>query len=383
LTGGIFLIYFDNNATTKVDDEVADIILVYMKELYANPNSNHQFGVDIENDMEEAREQISELLKVLPTEIFFTSCATESINWALKGVAKANKNRGNHIVTSSIEHSAVINTVEQLEREGFEITYLNVDKNGVINLDELSKSIRDDTILVSLMAANNEVGTIQPIEEAYKIIKQKNSETYFHIDGVQAIGKIPFDLEKYQCDFASFSAHKFHGPKGVGILYKHRGRRIFPFITGGSQENGMRAGTQNVPGIVGTSLALKKAFQHVEIMENKIRKIRDDLAQELSKLGAKIVTPLDNSVPNTLAFFFPKLRGDIIVNALSEDEIYVSTTSACSSKIKSFSRVMESMGYSDEASRGMVRISLSHLNNSDEAELFVNKLKYVLKFLNY
>ncbi|ABX30846.1 aminotransferase class V [Petrotoga mobilis SJ95] len=377
------MVYFDNNATTQVDREVADLILKYMTEYYANPNSIHQFGVNVENDLEEAREQISEVLKVLPTEIFFTSCATESINWVIKGVAKANKNRGKHIVTSTIEHSAVINTLKQLERDGFEVSYINVNDKGVIDPNELSKNIRQDTILVSLMAANNEVGTLQPVDDAYKIIKEKNEETYFHIDAVQAIGKIPFDLYKYKCDFASFSAHKFHGPKGVGILYKRRGTRIFPFITGGSQENGMRAGTQNVPGIIGTAMALKKSIENLDIMNSNIKNIRDHLAEELLKMGAKIVTPLENSVPNTLAFFFPNIRGDIIVNALSEEEIYVSTTSACSSKIKSFSRVMESMGYKNDEASGMIRISLSHLNNDDEAELFVIKLKNVLKFLNY
>jgi len=377
------VVYFDNNATTQVDRDVADLILKYMTEYYANPNSIHQFGVDIENDLEEAREQISEAFKALPTEIFFTSCATESINWVIRGVAKANKNRGKHIITSTVEHSAVINTLKQLEREDFEVSYINVNDKGVIDLNELSKNIRQDTILVSLMAANNEVGTLQPVDDAYKIIKEKNEETYFHIDAVQAIGKIPFDLYKYKCDLASFSAHKFHGPKGVGILYKRRGTRIFPFITGGSQENGMRAGTQNVPGIVGTAMALKKSIENLDIMNSNIKNIRDHLAEELLKIGAKIVTPLEISVPNTLAFFFPNIRGDIIVNALSEEEIYVSTTSACSSKIKSFSRVMESMGYKNDEASGMIRISLSHLNKDDEAELFLIKLKNVLKFLNY
>jgi len=377
------VIYFDNNATTPVESEVADLILKYMTKYYANPNSIHQFGVNIENDLEEAREQISDVFKVLPTEIFFTSCATESINWVLKGVAEANKNRGKHIITSTIEHSAVINTLKQLERKDFEVSYINVNDKGVIDLNELSKNIRQDTILVSLMAANNEVGTLEPIEDAYKIIKEKNEETYFHIDAVQAIGKIPFDLDRYKCDFASFSAHKFHGPKGVGIFYKRRGTRIFPFITGGSQENGMRAGTQNVPGIIGTAMALKKSTENLDKMNSNIKNVRDHLANELLNMGAKIVTPLENSVPNTLAFFFPNVRGDIIVNALSEEEIYVSTTSACSSKIKSFSRVMESMGYKNDEASGMIRISLSHLNNDNEAELFLIKLKNVLNFLNY
>lgn len=377
------MIYFDNNSTTPVNKEAAEVILKYMTELYANPNSIHSFGVKVEQDLEEARKNISEILQVLPSEIFFTSCATESINTIIRGVTRANKNKGRKIITSSIEHSAVINTLKDLERNGIEVIYINVDKNGVIDLKELADSITEDTILVSLMVANNEIGTIEPVDEVYKLIKKKNDETYFHIDAVQALGKIPFDLGKYKCDFASFSAHKFHGPKGVGILYKKRGTRMYPLITGGTQEKGMRAGTQNVAGIIGTSLALQKAVEHLKYMKSEIKQIRDYLAYNLKEMGAQILTPLDNSIPNTLGFFFPNIRGDIIVNGLSEAGIYVSTTSACASKISSESRIMKSLGYDDTNAKGLVRISLSYLNNLNEAEIFINKLKNILNFLNY
>jgi cysteine desulfurase len=377
------LIYFDNNATTPVEKEVAEVILKYMTELYANPNSIHSFGVKIEQDLEEARKTVSEILQVLPSEIFFTSCATESINTVIRGVARANKNRGKRIITSSIEHSAVINTLKDLERNGFDVTYINVDKNGIIDLDKLSNSITADTILVSLMLANNEIGTIEPVNEAYKLVKKKNNDIYFHIDAVQALGKIPFNIEIYKCDFASFSAHKFHGPKGVGILYKKRGTRMYPLITGGTQERAIRAGTQNAPGIIGTALALEKAVEQLAYMEREIKQIRNFLANNLKMMGAQILTPLENSIPNTLGFFFPKIRGDIIVNALSEEEIYVSTTSACASKTSTESRIMKSLGYDDTNAKGLVRISLSHLNNLNEAEIFLNKLKNILNFLNY
>lgn len=377
------MIYFDNNATTPVEKEVAEVILKYMTELYANPNSIHSFGVKIEQDLEEARKTVSEILQVLPSEIFFTSCATESINTVIRGVARANKNRGKRIITSSIEHSAVINTLKDLERNGFDVTYINVDKNGVIDLDKLSNSITADTILVSLMLANNEIGTIEPVNEAYKLVKKKNNDIYFHIDAVQALGKIPFNIETYKCDFASFSAHKFHGPKGVGILYKKRGTRMYPLITGGTQERAIRAGTQNAPGIIGTALALEKAVEQLAYMEREIKQIRNFLADNLKMMGAQILTPLENSIPNTLGFFFPKIRGDIIVNALSEEEIYVSTTSACASKTSTESRIMKSLGYDDTNAKGLVRISLSHLNNLNEAEIFLNKLKNILNFLNY
>jgi len=377
------LIYFDNNATTPVDKEVAEVILKYMTELYANPNSIHSFGVQIEQYLEESRKTISEILQVLPTEIFFTSCATESINTVIRGVARANKNIGKRIITSTIEHSAVINTLKDLERNGFDVIYINVDKTGVIDLEQLANSINQNTILVSLMLANNEIGTIEPINEAYNLVKKINSNTYFHIDAVQALGKIPFNIEIYKCDFASFSAHKFHGPKGVGILYKKRGTRMYPLLTGGTQENAMRAGTQNVPGIIGTALALEKAVDQLEYMKTYIKQIRNYLADNLEKIGAKILTPLENSIPNTLGFFFPNIRGDIIVNALSEEEIFVSTTSACASKTRTESRIMKSLGYDDTNAKGLVRISLSHLNNLNEAEIFLNKLKNILNFLNY
>ncbi|BBE30094.1 cysteine desulfurase [Tepiditoga spiralis] len=376
------MIYFDNNATTQVDKEVADLIYKYMTERYANPNSIHEFGIESEDAVEESRNSIAKLFGVLPFEIYFTSCATESINWALRGVAKANEKYGKHIITSKIEHSATINTLKTLEKEGFEITYVNANKDGVISLEEIKKSLREDTILVSIMAANNETGTIQPIKEISNLIKEKSPKAYFHVDCVQIVGKMDFKLKDLNCDLASFSAHKFHGPKGVGILYKKERTRIFPIITGGSQERGMRGGTQNVPGIVGTALALKKAFENL-IKMKKIEEIRNYIKSEMESMGAKIITPIDNSVPNTLAAFFPKTRGDVIVNALSDEGIYISTSAACSSKGVSGSRVLKELGYSETDSKAMLRISLSHTNTMEEAQYFLKKLKNVLNFLKF
>jgi cysteine desulfurase len=236
--------------------------------------------------------------------------------------------------------------------------------------------------MVSLMVANNEIGTINPVKEAYRLIKEKNEKTVFHIDAVQAIGKIDFRLKDFKCDLASFSAHKFHGPKGIGFLYKKDKVPIHPLITGGSQERGQRGGTQNVPSIIAMAKALEISIKEISKME-KIKKIRDNLAKELEKLGAKIVTPLENSTPNTIAAYFEGLRGDVIVNALSDEEIYISTSAACSSRGTSGSRVLNEMGYSSDASEGMIRISLSALTTPDEVQQFINILKKVLDFLRF
>ena len=375
-------VYFDNNATTPVDKEVADLIYKYMVSDYANPNSIHGFGNKIEKMMEDARELIAEKLDVMPYEIYFTSCASESINWAIRGICKANFRSGKHIVSSAIEHSATINTLKELENDGYSVTLIKTDKSGVVDLKELEEAIREDTILVSIMAANNETGTLEPVEKIGEIIKSKNKNTYFHVDGVQAIGKIPFSIRKVNCDMASFSAHKFHGPKGVGISYKKEGIRIFPYLTGGSQERGMRGGTQNTAGIIGSALAMKKAYDNLEDMK-RIDTLRHFMAEKITQMGGIIATPLDNSVPNTLAVIFEGVRADSIVSALSDEGIFVSTSSACSSKSSSSNRVMHQMGYTEKQAQGNIRISLSHLNNAKEVDYFLEKLKNVLNFLKF
>ncbi len=375
-------VYFDNNATTPVDKEVADLIYKYMVSDYANPNSIHGFGNKIEKMMEDARELIAEKLDVMPYEIYFTSCASESINWAIRGICKANFRSGKHIVSSAIEHSATINTLKELENDGYTVTLIKTDKSGEIDLKELQQAIREDTVLVSIMAANNETGTLEPVEKIADIIKSKNKNTYFHVDGVQAIGKIPFSIRKVNCDMASFSAHKFHGPKGVGISYKKEGIRIFPYLTGGSQERGMRGGTQNTAGIIGSALAMKKAYDNLEDMK-RIDTLRHFMAEKITQMGGIIATPLDNSVPNTLAVIFEGVRADSIVSALSDEGIFVSTSSACSSKSSSSNRVMHQMGYTEKQAQGNIRISLSHLNNAKEVDYFLEKLKNVLNFLKF
>jgi len=376
------MIYLDNNATTIMYDEVFQSLKKYSLEIYSNPNSIHEFGVKADVAMEEARFKIAKIMGVMPYEIYFTSGATESINWALKGTALSRKNEGTHILTSKVEHSATINTLTYLKNQGFEIEYIKTDKYGKVDLDDLENKIRKSTILVSLMFANNELGTINPVKEIYKIIKNKNEKTLFHIDAVQGIGKVDFRLKDYKCDLASFSAHKFHGPKGIGFLYKKESSLIHPLITGGTQERGQRGGTQNVPSIIAMSKALEISIDQLEKMQ-EVKKLRNFIADELIKLKAKIVTPLENSTPNTISAYFEGLRGDVIVNALSDEEIYISTSAACSSKGTSGSRVLKELGYSSKAAEGMIRISLSSLTTSNEVQRFVNILKNVLDFLRF
>lgn len=376
------MIYLDNNATTIMYEEVFNVLKKYSIDVYANPNSIHEFGVKAEIALEEARFKIAKLMGVMPYEIYFTSGATESINWAIKGSVLSKQNIGKHIISSKVEHSSTINTLSYLEKQGFEIEYVKTDNYGKIDLEDLKNKIRQDTVLVTLMVANNELGTLNPIKKVYKIIKEKNEKTLFHLDAVQAIGKIDFRLKDFKCDMASFSAHKFHGPKGIGFLYKKDTALIHPLITGGSQERSQRGGTQNVASIVAMAKALEISFEDLPKMEN-IKNMRDNLAEQMEKLGAKIVTPLDNSTPNTLSAFFEGLRGDVIVNALSDEEVYISTSAACSSKGTSGSRVLKELGYSSKASEGMVRISLSALTTADEVQRFINILKKVLEFLRF
>jgi len=376
------LIYLDNNATTIMYEEVFNVLKKYSIDVYANPNSIHEFGVKAEIALEEARFKIAKLMGVMPYEIYFTSGATESINWAIKGSVLSKQNIGKHIISSKVEHSSTINTLSYLEKQGFEIEYVKTDNYGKIDLEDLKNKIRQDTVLVTLMVANNELGTLNPIKKVYKIIKEKNEKTLFHLDAVQAIGKIDFRLKDFKRDMASFSAHKFHGPKGIGFLYKKDTALIHPLITGGSQERSQRGGTQNVASIVAMAKALEISFEDLPKMEN-IKNMRDNLAEQMEKLGAKIVTPLDNSTPNTLSAFFEGLRGDVIVNALSDEEVYISTSAACSSKGTSGSRVLKELGYSSKASEGMVRISLSALTTADEVQRFINILKKVLEFLRF
>lgn len=374
-------VYLDNNATTRLDDRVLDEMIAFYREKYGNPNSAHGMGLEANLHMEKARDTIAKLLGAQPTEIYFTSCATEAINWVLKGVAEAFEKRKRTIVTTPIEHKAVLEPLSYLERKGFKIKYAPVDERGVVILEEFERIVDEDTFLVSVMAANNEVGTIEPIEDIVRIAKKKNPEVLVHVDAVQALGKVPFSLEKLNVDYATFSAHKFHGPKGVGFAYIRRGVPIRPLIHGGGQERGFRSGTQNVPGIVATALALKLAIEELEDSIAKMKRLRDKLVEGLRKLGAHIITPLEISLPNTLSVAFPPYRGSLIQNLLSGYGVYVSTTSACTSKDEHLSHVLKAMNVDPKIAQSAIRISLSKFTTEEEIDFFLEKMKEILDLL--
>ncbi|MCD6551010.1 cysteine desulfurase family protein [Thermotoga sp.] len=373
-------VYFDNNATTKVDERVLEEMVTFYREKFGNPNSAHGMGIKANLHLERAREKVAKILGVSPSEIFFTSCATEAINWIHKAVAEVFERRKRTIITTPIEHKAVLETLKYLSFRGFKVKYVPVDSRGVVKLEELERAIDDDTFLVSVMAANNEVGTVQPIEEIVKVVKKKSREILVHVDAVQTVGKIPFSLDELDVDYASFSAHKFHGPKGVGIAFIKKGAPIRPFIHGGGQEKGLRSGTQNVPGIVGAARAMELAVENLESVIEHMEKLRRKLVEGLKKLGAYIITPLDVSLPNTLSVSFPNLRGSTLQNLLSSHNIFVSTSSACTSRDERLSHVLEAMGIDRKIAQGAIRISLCRYNTEEEVDYFLEKMGEIMSF---
>ncbi|MGE8206307.1 cysteine desulfurase family protein [Heyndrickxia sp. NPDC080065] len=375
------MIYFDNSATTKPYDEVIDAFTKVSKDFYANPSSLHNFGGKVEILVKQARKQISELLHVKENEIYFTSGGTEGNNLAIKGTALQYRSRGNHIITTRIEHPSVYEACEQLQQLGFEITYLPVNKHGLVELNELESAIKDETILVSIMHVNNEIGSIQPIEEIGKLLN-KYPKILFHVDHVQGVGKVPLNIHQSHIDFCTISAHKFHGLKGSGILYIRNGIRISPLFSGGNQENKVRSGTENVGGIVTMAKALRLTEDKRKQKVTEMIAIRDYLITNLSSIANIQVHTDVNAAPHIINFSAIGLRGEVIVHALEAESIYVSTTSACSSKQKSISRTLQAIGVIEKIAEGAVRISLSYENTMDEAIIFMNKLEKILNNLN-
>lgn len=372
------MIYFDNSATTKPYDEVIDTFMKVSKDYFANPSSLHNFGGKVENLVNEARKQLAKLLNVKEKEIYFTSGGTEGNNLALKGTALQYRSRGNHIITTSVEHPSVYEACEQLKELGFEITYLPVNEDGQIELADLQKAIKEETILVSIMHVNNEMGVIQPIVEIGEMLNNY-PKILFHVDYVQGIGKIPLNFQKAHIDFCTISAHKFHGLKGSGLLYIRNGVRISPLFSGGNQENKIRSGTENVGGIVSMAKALRLTNEKRQQKLDEMIAIRDYLISTLSQLSSiKVHTNPNKSAPHIINFSAIGLRGEVIVHALEAENIFVSTTSACSSKQKSLSRTLQAIGVTDQIAEGAVRISLSYDNTMDEAKVFMNKLEKIL-----
>ena len=371
-------IYLDNNATTRLDDDAFDAMIPFFKEEYGNAFSLHLFGRETGKAVAESRKVIADLLGVLPEEIIFTGSGTEGDNLAIRGVARAYKNRGKHIIVSSIEHPGVRNTCKDLEKEGFEITVLNVDKNGVVDLEQLKSAIKDETILISVMHANNETGVIQPIEEIGKIAKE--NKILFHVDAVQSMGKLEINPKEMGIDLLVFTAHKFYGPKGVGALYVRNGVRLGKVITGGGQERKLRPGTTNTPLIVGMAKALEKAYAEREEENKRVGELRDYFEEQISARIPEIVINGKDvpRLPGTSSITFKYVEGESILLSLSMKGIAVSSGSACSSDELQASHVLLAMGIPAEFAHGTIRFSLGKYNTKEEIDYTIEAVVEII-----
>lgn len=371
-------VYLDNNATTKVDEEVVKAMMPYFSDYYGNPFSLHLFGNETGLAVTEARQTIADLIKAKPSEIIFTASGSEADNLAIRGIAKAYKHRGKHIITSTIEHPAVKNTFIDLMEDGFEVTMVPVDENGVMILDEFKKALREDTILVSVMHANNEVGSFQPVEEIGKITKER--KIIFHVDAVQTMGKVEIYPEKMGIDLLSFSGHKFHAPKGIGVLYKRDGIRFAKVITGGNQEGKRRPGTSNVPYIVGIAKALKMATENMKeewVREETLRNyFEDEVSKRIPEI--KINGKGARRLPGTSSITFKYLEGESMLLNLSLRGIAVSSGSACSSDSLQPSHVLLAMGIPAEYAHGTLRFSLSKYTTKEEIDYTIEVLVEII-----
>ena len=374
-------VYLDNNATTKMDNEVFEAMVPYLTEYYGNASSLHLFGKETNKAMNESRETIAKHLGVEPNEIIFTASGSESDNLAIRGIARAYKNRGKHIIASPIEHPAIKNTLKDLEDEGYEITILHVDKNGVLNIEELKNAIKDETILITVMHANNEVGTFQPIEEIGKIAKE--NKIIFHVDAVQTMGKVDIKPKEIGIDLLSFSAHKFYGPKGIAALYWRNGVRFGKVLTGGGQEGKRRPGTSNVPGMVGMAKALEIAYRDMAEEFKKEEELRDYFESEVLKRIPEVVINAKEAkrLPGTSSITFKYLEGESILLSLSYKGIAVSSGSACSSDDLQASHVLLAMGIEPEFAHGTIRFGLGKYNTKEEIDYTLDVLVEVIEKL--
>ncbi|KPK74985.1 MAG: cysteine desulfurase [candidate division Zixibacteria bacterium SM23_73] len=374
-------IYLDHNATTPVHPEVLEAMLPYYKDKFGNASSIHDFGREVKVALEDSREKVAKLINASPNEIYFTSGGTESDNLAIKGTGFANRKKGKHIITSKIEHHAILESCKFLEKEGFEVTYLPVDKYGFIDPDDLKKAMRKDTILVSLMYANNEVGTIEPLEELCKITKEKG--IYFHTDAVQAMGKISVDVQNLNVDLLSISAHKIYGPKGVGAIYIRKGTRITPWSHGGSHERARRAGTENVPSIVGLAKAVEIAYRDMEEQSKHLRNLSEAFYKKLAQAIPDVFLngDLEKRIPNTLNLSFKAVEGESIILSLDLKGVAVSTGSACASGSLEPSHVLSAMGIAPEIAQAAIRFSFGRENTMEDVEYVVEILPEIVSRL--
>ena len=376
-------VYFDNSASTKVSEKAIEIMLKTMREDYANTSAKHIKGVDAEKYVKDAADIIAKTLKVKKSEIIFTSGGTESNNLAIIGTAMARKRYGNHIIISGIEHPAVYRPAEFLMEQGFEVTILPVNAEGAVDLEVLKSSLRDDTVLVSVMYVNNEIGAIEPVDEISRIIKAKNKDMLFHVDAIQAYTKFKITPKTQGIDMLSASAHKFHGPKGVGFLYIDSSVKINPIIFGGGHQRGMRSGTLNTTGIAGMGVAAKEAYDDFEKKIKNIVDLKYYLMDNLEKIeGAVLNTKRgENFAPQIISVSFEDIRAEVLLHALEDRGIYVSSGSACSSNHPGISGTLKAIGLREDLLDSTIRISLSELNNREEADYFLKNLVELLPLL--
>lgn len=374
------VVYLDNNATTRVADEVREAMLPYFSELYGNPSSMHTFGGQVHRKIEVAREQVASLINADPDEIIFTSCGSESDNTAVMSALLSRPDK-RHIITTRVEHPAVLNFCKTMARQGYRVTFLPVDKGGRLNLEELRRAITDDTAVVSIMYANNESGVIFPIHDIADIVKSKGVP--FHTDAVQAAGKVPVDVKKLPCEMMSLSGHKMHAAKGVAALYIKRGARFSPYIIGGHQEKGRRAGTENVASIVGFGIACDLAKKHLQTESSTVKELRDRLEDGLLKTcpDPRINGDRVNRLPNTTNISFEYVEGEAILLRLNEFNICASSGSACTSGSLEPSHVLRSMGVPFTAIHGSVRFSLSRYTTEEEIDFVLEKMPPIIKEL--
>ena len=372
------LIYLDNAATTQVNPEVLDSMIPYFTQYYGNPSSIYTFAGNAKKAVDEARAVLAQSIGAKSDEIYFTGGGSESDNWALKATAEAYADKGKHIITTKIEHHAILHTAEYLEKNGFEVTYLDVDENGLVKLDELKEAIRPDTILLSIMAANNEIGTIEPLKEIGEITREKG--VLFHTDAVQAFGHIPIDVDEMNIDMLSASGHKLEGPKGIGFLYIRKGIKIRSFIHGGAQERQRRAGTHNVPGIVGFGMAAKLALDDMEKRSKYESELRDHLIERVlneiphSRLNGDRIKRL----PNNANFCFRFIEGESLLILLDQNGICASSGSACTSGSLDPSHVLLAIGLPHEIAHGSLRLTLSEQTTREDIDYTVDKIKEIV-----
>jgi cysteine desulfurase len=377
-------VYLDNSATTKCLPEVAALMTHIMCEDYGNPSSMHAKGVESEKYIRHAKEIIAKTLKVQEKEILFTSGGTESDNIALIGSAMANKRAGRHIITTRIEHPAILQTCAYLEEQGFEVTYLPVDNKGVIRLSDLEKSMRRDTIIVSIMHTNNEIGALEPIEAAGELIKRMNPNTLFHVDAVQGFGKFKIYPKRMNIDLLSVSAHKIHGPKGVGFLYINEKAKVRPIIFGGGQQKGMRSGTENVPGIAGMAMAVEKIYEDFDAKTDYLYAIKDHFVKGVSQIeGIKLNGPYNDreGAPHVVSVSIQSIRSEVMLHALEEKGIYVSAGSACASNKPAISATLKAIGVEKQYLDSTLRFSFSLYTTMDEIDYTIGCMQELIPML--